>query len=179
MFKKKLVGFAAILFSLLCGCSSVGTVSAEDVSESFANPFTANLEVVCGGSEYSAALTRDADSIDVLLEAPTLFKGMSISFADGGESAVIEYKGISFSLESADIPYASAVSAVVDALNSAAGGELPEAMVKDGETVIGGDGFELRFIAAEATEDIPFSEITLTLPDRDIVAHITNFKPAI
>ena len=180
--KKKLFCFAlAVVFTLLCGCSSAeGNISADDVSESLANPFSARLSVVCGGNEYCAALTRDADSTDVLLESPALFKGMLISFADGANTAVIDYKGISFSLNSADIPYASAVSAVVGALNSAAAAESLTAFTKDGETVIGGDGFELRFVPSDGTSDaLPFSEITLNIPDQNIAAHITEFKPAI
>ena len=180
--KKKLFCFAlAVVFALFCGCSSAdGNLSADDVSESLANPFSARLNVVCGGNEYSAALTRDADSIDVTLDSPALFKGMVISFADGGDTAVIDYKGISFSMNATDIPYASAVSAVVGALNSATAAESLTALTEDGETVISGDGFELRFSSSDSTsEALPFSEITLNIPEQNIAAHITDFKPAI
>ena len=184
--RKVLLGAAAWLAAaVLCGCSAAGGVSAQEVSDAVAQPFTAQLQVVCGGSEYAAQLSRDADSLDVVMDAPALFSGMAISFPVGGGNAEVDFNGISFTVDPDDLPGASAVAAVVSVLDTAAVPDRLTTEVRDGTAVILGDGFELQLLSSDSagneplTAGLPFSEIRLSIPEHNITAVVADFTPVL
>ncbi len=162
--------------ALLCGCSALPKASPEEVSEALTAPFSVNVAVTCRGSEYTAELVKKTDgSYEVKLLSPALFKGMEISF--DGETAAVTYNGLTFTLDPSRLPAASAIKALVSALDGAAlPDELTAETTEDGELAVSGEGFTLYAERDDARDGFTVSR--LEIPEQELVAVFSDFTPA-
>lgn len=103
----------------LCSCGESTEVKPVKLAEDYKTP----AEFTIDGTEYVASFTREgADMWECEITAPETVSGMVITCS--GESARIEYKGLTYETDRGNIPESSAVTmtaAVLDKLISQKG----------------------------------------------------------
>lgn len=103
----------------LCSCGESSEVKPVKLAEDYKTP----AEFTIDGTEYVANFTREgADMWECEITAPETVSGMVITCS--GESARLEYKGLTYETDRGNIPESSAVTmtaAVLDKLISQKG----------------------------------------------------------
>mgnify|MGYP000728851864 FL=1 len=102
----------------LCSCGESSEVKPVKLAEDYKTP-----EITIDGTEYVASFTREgADMWECEITVPETVSGMVITYS--GESARLEYKGLTYETDRGNIPESSAVTmtaAVLDKLISQKG----------------------------------------------------------
>ena len=103
----------------LCSCGESSEVKPVKLAEDYKTP----AEITIDGTEYVASFTREgADMWECEITVPETVSGMVITYS--GESARLEYKGLTYETDRGNIPESSAVTmtaAVLDKLISQKG----------------------------------------------------------
>lgn len=145
---------------LLGGCSAAQMPKAEDVQAYYAQPFSAEIELVYGENTAGGAFSKDGETYLLAAASPDSLAGLETELC--GETAALRYAGMEKSFSASALPEGNPAALLRAMILALSAGEFTLAGTEGGATAAG-DGFTLLFDAETlAPERAQFAEAGLS-----------------